>query len=688
MKRVAQHGRAAFQKRNARFVGGLSVNAASKREDLYFQTVDDLAYLHSPNALMERSGLCVQIVHELYALAKKSNDAVDVLNIIDTMNNSLCLLLDPAEATRSTHPSEVYRNNATEAFTYAFQHMSELNSSRDLYDALMVCKEGDHWERLTPIQRRNFGIMKDDMDSNGIHFPKEKRDVVVRLTEAKEKYAHDLVTCPPQHRQEVLDVLIQTRHDLAAFLGNESFAHWTLHPTMAKTPSGTWALVNAMSAALQQKAEQEAKLLHAVKGHRMRSETPPPVEDSEVAFLMQEYREHVYGASLHKLSEYLSVANVWRGLQMICKKIFNVSVVLEKEMESYEKYHPTVQKYVLYEGTEGASGKKIGTIYADLLQRPDKMPCAGHYTVQLGTQQHLKAMELLDAAPVKDGKQLPIVIFSCNASASAGSGGTHTDDFWENVLLSVDETQTLFHEFGHALHTVFGQTEYQNLAGTRASLDYVECFSQLMEYFVKDYRVLREFAFHHKTQEPVPEDLVVAVNESSDAFFALGMMQQLLTSAADLVYHGPRPLQYLDLNGVPQHCNAVSDVLPALNAIHNPIKKSSTNFAMSYSFQHMSNYPAAYYSYMYSKVLLFVTAHATHPAHPPPRTTTQVLAAAIWEKHFLDNPFCADGGMKLRHVMGLGASEDPSVMLAHVFDDGVTDPCILLKNLKNLGHLG
>eukprot|EP01061_Rhynchopus_euleeides_P021780 TRINITY_DN35535_c0_g1_i1.p1 TRINITY_DN35535_c0_g1~~TRINITY_DN35535_c0_g1_i1.p1 ORF type:complete len:680 (+),score=275.61 TRINITY_DN35535_c0_g1_i1:223-2040(+) len=598
-------------------------------------------------------------------MAVATNDPVEALDIIDTMNNTMCLLLDPCEATRCTHPDAANRNAAIEAFDMAFHHMTELNANRDLYDALVACLEPEQWARLTPIQQRNAKVMKDDMDSHGIHMDRDKRDYIVRLTAEKEKYAHLLVRASPGEQQQVLDALIQTRHKLAVCLGSESFSHWSLPTTMAKSPQSVWSFINSISNRLQSKAQQEAGLLTQVKGHYLNTQNPPKLQDYEVDHLSGLYLNDRYGDSMTKLREYLSVANVWRGVQLICDRLFDVTVERQQDMAPHERYHPTVQKYVLYRnGADGKKGEMIGTIYADLMHRADKVRGAGHYTVQLGTTVHAGVLDAVDVnVPVTNGsyaKQLPIVIFSCNAPCDGVVfGAASGDDFWEQVLLSPDETATLFHEFGHALHSVFGQTEVQNLAGTRSSLDYVETFSQFMEYYAKDYRVLREYAFHHKTREPVPLDLVAHMNTTDSLFGATKKLNELILSASDLVFHGPRPLSYIDAQGASVQFTGTGTVLPQLKALHTPtigFSESSTDRAVS--LVHIANYPSAYYSYAYSRV----------------------IAASIWNKYFKDDPFSKEGGAKLKYVMSLGASQHPEEMLGHLFE-GETDPCVLMQEL-------
>eukprot|EP01060_Flectonema_neradi_P024526 TRINITY_DN3344_c2_g1_i2.p1 TRINITY_DN3344_c2_g1~~TRINITY_DN3344_c2_g1_i2.p1 ORF type:complete len:663 (+),score=139.57 TRINITY_DN3344_c2_g1_i2:60-1991(+) len=627
------------------------LNALVRDHKEYFNTVDDLMYLYSPTTLSDRAKLCLDIAHDLKEMIIQCNDEIEALNILDTMSNTMCLLLDPSEATRSTHPSEAYRNGATDAFNYIYRFMSELNTSRELYAVLVNLVKPEIWNTLTPIQKRNTLVMKADMDTNGIHLPREQRDKVVHLSALREELAHHLVSArDSSQQQQILEQLLAVRHQSAELLGFKSFAHWTLEPTMAETPENAWRFINTMSELLQPRAKEEVEVLLKLKEQAFHISNPDYVTDYEQAQLSQLLIHRKYGESHTKYREYLSVANVWRGLQMICEKLFGVFVVKE-EMESYEKYHPTIQKYVLYDNNK----QVIGKIYADLLDRPDKMRSASHFTVQLGTKLHSSVVDDMGLNHPKDYSQKPIVIFSCN-----GSGGSSSD--WNDILVTPDEMVTIFHEFGHSLHTMFGNTEYHNLSGTRSSMDYVEALSQFFEYLARDYRVVKEFAFHHKTGEPVPEDLVENFKGSERSFGALDKLDQLILCATDLSYHGERPMKVM--HGDTPIEVAPSNVMEKLVGMHVPIKSTNRSQRREYSLAHMSNYPAAYYSYMYSKV----------------------IAAAIWNTYFNDDPFNAEAGSKLRSLMSMGASEHPRVMLQKTMFDH-TDPAELLREKVDIRSL-
>ena len=582
------------------------VRAACSDSREYFNTIDDLVYLHSPDVLPERANICVTLGEELMlALRSAKGDPLAALAVIDTMSNLMCLTADPAEATRMTHPHEAYRSSANEAYQRVHATMAELNTRRELYDAIVALTEADTWAVLTEEQRTATAVMKRDMDSHGIHLPADDRAVIARASAEQEALAHALILARGgQEQAAAAERLVEARHRFARLSGCASYAELQLPQALARTPAAASRFLNALSQSLQEKAAAE----HAVVQAAMRS-----VGSATAAGCGGLERAHAarkahlmltYGAKLQKLSEYLSVANVWRGLQLVCKRLFGLELRRNTEMHDFERYDAALHRYDVYD----RDGALLGVIYADMLDRPSKNGSAASYTVQLGARLHRDAMRAGGANAPRD-RQLPITIFSCNARGGRGrrrgSGDGAEEDEWESVLLSTEETVSLFHEFGHALHTVLGQTGYQIVSGTRSSTDYVETFSQLFEHFARDPRALREYAFHYKTGEPVPEDLLDAQTAASEVFSATEQLSQVVLASLDLALHGTRPLLFVGLGGDQRNCRRLDLAYPLIHNEHFPFAKVAVQPLATFSANHLAGYPAAYYSYAYSRVCYF-----------------------------------------------------------------------------------
>jgi Zn-dependent oligopeptidase len=222
-------------------------------------------------------------------------------------------------------------------------------------------------------------------------------------------------------------------------------------------------------------------------------------------------------------------------------------------------------KFVLRHDAEGA----LGTMYLDLFSRPGKFGGAAHFVVRCGKRLHEndggfeRAMGGTPSVASAGGSpgqsfQLPIIVLVTNYAPptstgpqphlAAGSGGSgdggggssssSSSDPYASVLMTPQEVETLFHEFGHALHSLLSRTEFQHLSGTRGALDFVEVPSHLMEYYARDFRVVRTFARHHVTSEPMPEELWARVQSARTSFAALDLQAAVVTSLYDQALFG------------------------------------------------------------------------------------------------------------------------------------------------------
>ena len=238
----------------------------------------------------------------------------------------------------------------------------------------------------------------------------------------------------------------------------------------------------------------------------------------DVPYYVSALKSHEHQFHSSELAPYFSLENCIEGMKVLCKKLFGIDMV-EVEMDPGENWcnkNEEIHKLSLVHEREGP----MGTIYLDLHPRDGKYAHAAHFAVRCGCAvngaDHSEKGNELEY-------QLPIVALVCNISSSIN----------ESKCLSHSEMETLFHEFGHAIHSLLSRTTFQHLSGTRAPVDFVETPSQLMELFVRDKRVLDTFAKHYVTGEPIPIETHAKLEASRKSFQSLDLQNQILYARFD-----------------------------------------------------------------------------------------------------------------------------------------------------------
>merc|ERR1719223_2088503 len=165
-------------------------------------------------------------------------------------------------------------------------------------------------------------------------------------------------------------------------------------------------------------------------------------------------------------------------------------------------------------------------MYLDLHPRPGKYSHAAHFTVRCGCESHNQLGE--GAAEY----QLPIVALVCNVSPPNSNTGT-------SAVLSHAEVETLFHEFGHALHSLLSRTSFQHLSGTRVAMDFVETPSHLMEMYIWNKEFLNVIGRHYETGQLIPEKTIENLIQSRYAFKAMETQTQVVYCLFDQQVFGP-----------------------------------------------------------------------------------------------------------------------------------------------------
>ena len=259
------------------------------------------------------------------------------------------------------------------------------------------------------------------------------------------------------------------------------------------------------------------------------------------------------------------------------------------------------------------SGERIATIYCDLFARPGKSPNPAHYTLVCSREiSNAEIQENIEQnEPLNDGvstattlnhitgdmstHQTPVIALVCDFPPP--SPHSHA----EPTLLSMHNVTTLFHEMGHAVHSILGRTSMQGLAGTRCATDFAELPSVLMEYFATNSGVLQLFARHWETDALIPAEMIDAIHrEQGDRAERTGGWDnenQILMALLDQKYHSPDVVQALK-TGSYDSTRVYHDIWEQHGSVQEPRGTAWQGF-----FGHLYGYGATYYAYLFDRAI-------------------------------------------------------------------------------------
>ncbi|EDR15793.1 mitochondrial intermediate peptidase [Laccaria bicolor S238N-H82] len=434
---------------------------------------------------------------------------------------------------------------------------------------------------------------------------------------------------------EVLEKLLRTRAELARLVGRDSFAHMTLDDKMAKTPDNVWNFLDALMDHTKPFARRALHTLSERKQLHHGTSSLPIIQAWDRDF----YCPPDPPAPPIPLPP-LTLGTVFMGLSRLFQHMYGISL-RPADSASGEVWHTDVQKLEVVDQDQGI----IGWIYADLFARRGKASGAAHYTVRCSRRTDdddessdgtVEGAELLiyesqefeavkrHRLPNQDGiYQLPLVVLLCEFARPTPSKGPTVLE-WHEVL-------TLFHEMGHAMHSMIGRTEYQNVAGTRCATDFVEFPSILMEHFLNSPTVLSLFDVDGTST------VRHIGNHHNDPCHFIDTYSQILLAAVDQVYHSPAVL------------DPTFDSTAELAKVHNT--RGLIPYVPGTSFQtqfgHLYGYGATYYSYLLDRA----------------------IASRVWRNVFLDDPLDRETGEKFKcEVLRFGGGKDPWKMVSALLD--------------------
>ena len=358
---------------------------------------------------------------------------------------------------------------------------------------------------------------------------------------------------------ELLLQIAAVRAERASLLGFESHAAWVIADETAKTPGNVMAMLDRLAQPAAENAKQEQSDLETQAGH--------PIEAHDWAYYSEKVRQAKYDVDEALMRPYFEAERVLQdGVFFAATKLYGVTFT---ERPDIVAYHPDVRVFEVHD----EDGSAVGLYTLDLYTRDSKR--GGAWMNSLISQS-----SLLDH---------PVIVTN-NLNVPKPAAG-------EPTLLSYDEVNTFFHEFGHALHGLFSRVTYPRFAGTNTFRDFVEFPSQVNEMWMLWPEVLANYAVHHQTGQPMPRDFVDRIQASSAFNEGFATSEYLAAALLDQAWHGiPAGAQITDVA-------AFEAAALAYAGLDNPAVP--TRYSSTY-FQHIftsGGYDAGYYSYIWSEVL-------------------------------------------------------------------------------------
>ena len=360
----------------------------------------------------------------------------------------------------------------------------------------------------------------------------------------------------------VINKIMKLRVRKAQLLGFESPAAFILDNTMAKTPDAVYSFLNKVWTPAVAKAKAEASELQKLMDAEGKGEK---LEPWDWWFYTEKLRKAKFDLDEEQLRPYFKLENVRKGVFDLTTKLFGLKY---EKLEGMPVYHKDVEVFKVTD----ADGKLIGILYTDYFPRAGKTVGAWMSNFQ---EQY-----------IKDGvNQRPIIV-------NVGNFTKPTAD--KPSLLTMDEVETLFHEFGHALHGLLANSTYPSLSGTNVARDFVELPSQIMENWCWEPEVMKTYALHYKTGEVMPQELMDKIRKAGT--FNQGFVNTELLSASilDMDYHVKKDTSDIDVNAFEKASMDKMGMIPQIIVRYkSPI------------FKHIfeGGYSAGYYSYTWAAVL-------------------------------------------------------------------------------------
>ncbi|NNB88305.1 M3 family metallopeptidase [Corallococcus exiguus] len=518
-------------------------------------------HTHPEVALREAAEAAEQAIENLANDIRMDRGVYDVLAAVSLANEDAATRKWMEKVLRDFRRAGVDRDEATRARVKALQEelvrIGQEFSRNISQDTRKVALPPAALDGLPEDYVRAHAPGEDGQVRISTDYP----DLVPFLTYARDGKAREELWRANRQRGypanvNVLQSLVQKRHELATLLG---YPHWAAYATedkMVRSADAAGTFIRKIADA----SEERMKRDYAVLLERKRKDDPKAdqVNPWDSGYLDDRVKAEQYAFDSQTVRPYFEYTRVKQGVLDLTARLFGVTY---RPVKDVPVWHPDVEAYDVYEGQT-----LKGRFFLDMHPRADKYKHAAQFTLTSG----------------KSGRRLPEGALICNFPKP----GT------EPALMQHGDVETFFHEFGHLLHHIFGgHTKWAGLSGVRTEWDFVEAPSQMLEEWARDVTCLQTFAKHYQTGESLPADLVERMLAADEFGKGLFVRQQMFYAALSLELYRRDPKD-LDATALVRELQGQYIPFPYLEG---------TYFHLT--FGHLDGYSSNYYTYMWSLVI-------------------------------------------------------------------------------------
>ena len=597
----------------------------SKNKNIDFAVINEDDIENATEYVLREADL---ILSEIITVPTAERTFANTLLRLDDLYNIVSKVSSPLELLASVHPNRKIRDISDESILIIQRYFIELSANEALYEVVYQFSTSKEAHELPINQQRFLESELRDFQHSGLGLPEYDREKLKRIQnriselslqfennissysdtlfiphnmiaglpddykenhlQADGKYAIDL-SYPsfypfmiyaesdslrkllrymflnkgmPQN-VSILSEILANRKSLAELLNYPSFSALIIDQGMAKSTEAVWGFEKDLIEKIQPKANWDTKQLLQLKYDTIEG------NDKTITDWQKDYYENQLLLKKHRVDseevkQYFQVDNVIEGLFAISSLLFDIKF---REIENPSVWHSGVRMFEMKEKSDNAL---VGYFYLDLYPREDKY-------------QHAAAFSIVSGKKINSDYQHPIACLVCNFPPP----GKNTP-----ALLQHEDVETFFHEFGHLLHDLLTTSELFSQSGTSVAMDFVEAPSQMIENWVWNKESLSLFATHYETNEIIPDSLLNRMMKARNIQSGNNLLQQIFYGMLDLTLH-----EQFDSSNVKSTTEIMSELQ---NSITNYDYIEGTH--MQASFDHLLDYGASYYGYLWSEV--------------------------------------------------------------------------------------